>query len=191
MIPNRLVILLSILILCATACKKDTAGSKTLTEFSNSADKVLSGLYFYPTTIRMLAKMFGSEDGAGFSDVKSARVFFSLNDDDPELIKTVFTKLQKGVKDEGFEILVQIKSPESNIHVYLNDGDIPDYVFFIRGDSGDLIAELNGHLSEENIREIMQMDLSEAAKMFDLIPVQTKQQTDSLHIAVPQQTDQP
>ncbi len=191
MIRNKVVAFFFLISLCFSGCKQQSTESKTLTEFSRSDSSSFRGLYFYTTTIRMLAKVFGSESGTALSEVKGARVYFSLKDDDPQMIKSLFASLQAGVRDEGYEVLVEMKSPGSNIHVYLNDGDIPDYIFFIRGDAGDLIAELNGNLSQESIREIMQMDLSEAAEMFDLIPDKPNQGSDSLKIESPEPADKP
>lgn len=183
---NRVVVLLFLISLCFAGCEHKTTESRTLTEFSDSDQETFKALYFYPTTIRMLAKVFGNESGAGFSEVKGARVFFSLTDDDPSLIKNLFAELQSGIKEENFEVLMQMKSPESNINVYLSDGEIPDYVFFIRGDQGDLIAELNGSLSQESIKEIVQMDLTKAADLFDLMPDKKGVKTDSLKIITPE-----
>lgn len=189
MIPNRVVAFLFLCALSFSGCNYKTTESKTLTEFSNSDQETFKTLYFYPSTIRMLAKVFGTDSGAGFSEVKGARVFFALTDNDPTATKELFANLQTGIKEEGFEVLIQMKSPESNIHVFLNEGEIPDYVFFMRGDQGDLIAEINGSLSQESIKEIMQMDLTKAADLFDLIPDKKNSKLDSLKIAVPQNTE--
>lgn len=185
-VPNRAVVLLLLFSLCFAGCNRKANESKTLTEFSDSDLKIFKTLYFYPTTIRMLAKLFGNGSDQGFSEVKGAKVFFALSDNDPAITKELFASLQTGIKEEGFEVLMQMKSPGSNIHVFLNEGDIPDYVFFMRGDDGDLIVEINGSLSPESIREIMQMDLSKAADLFDLIPHKKEVKSDSLKIVVPE-----
>ncbi len=167
-------------LLAITSCERKKEQSQTLSAYSKQENKILKALYFYPTTIRMLSKILGDENGQALSEIKKARLFFSWSDDD-KLIGDEVKTLKSGVKDEGFEMLMQMTSSGNKIDVYLLDDEIDDYVLFVDGDQGTFVFEILGNLSPSSIRDISQLDMSKMMDLFDLQKPAEEEPLDSLN----------
>src|SRR5688572_2939160 len=98
------------------SCGQRNEQSRTLTEYSERDDKELRGLYFYPTTIRMLAKILGDENGQALKEIEKARLYFSWSDDEARTRETL-KSFKSGIQEEGFEMLMQMNSSGNKIDI--------------------------------------------------------------------------
>ena len=168
-IQNRSVfaLLLALIFSAGIGCGHKSEQSETLNSYSKTRNKELTGLYFYPSTIRMLSKVLGDENGKALSEIKRGRIFFSWSDDDSK-VSDLMTEFKSGLSDEGFEMLMQMKSSGNKIDVYLLDRDVDDYVLFVDGEQGTFVLEIFGNLSAGTIRSLGELDMSKLTQIIDL-----------------------
>ena len=126
----------------------------------------MNTLYFYPSTIRMVSKILGDEKGQALNEIQKARLFFSLTGDESNIRET-FKSFKSGIQDEGFEMLMEMKSSGNKVDIYMRDGEITDdYILFVNGDQGNFVLEILGNLSANAIRDISQLDLNVLTDIF-------------------------
>lgn len=178
--PSKSLILLVVFcILAMSSCSHRNEQSKTLTEYSKRDNNELSGLYFYPTTIRMLAKILGDENGQALKEIEKGRLFFSWSDND-ENVRETLKSFRSGIAEEGFEMLMQMNSSGNRIDIYMLDRETDDYVIFVDGDQGTFVFEILGNLSPASIRDISKLDMTKMMDLFELEAPKDKNTTDTL-----------
>ena len=172
-----------VLLVYLASCRPRIPESTTLTAFSNRDNTGFRALYFYPSTIRMLGRAFGDSTGSFLNEIHRGRLFFTLSDSVP-LIKATFDELSQGVAGEGFQVLMEMRSPGSRVSAWMREGNVPDYVVFMNGSNGTLIMEVAGNLSAASLRQLSTLDLSKAAGFLDILPAEepkdTKAENDTL-----------
>lgn len=178
----------SFIILCfglliLSACRNKTHQSDTLTDYSNQDGKEMNVLYFYPSTIRMVAKILGDEKGQALNEVQRARFLFSLSGDESKIAET-FKLFKSGIKSEGFEMLMQMSSSGNKVDIYMLDGDMDDYILFVSGAQGSFVLEILGNLSANAIRDISQLDMTVLTDVFqdEILEMEESTKIDSLQI---------
>jgi len=166
-----------------SSCGHRNEQSRTLTEYSESDSNELRGLYFYPTTIRMLAKILGDENGQALKEIEKARLYFSWSDDAAKT-REILKSFKSGIEEEGFEMLMKMNSSGNKIDIFLLDNEIDDYVIFVDGEQGTFVIEILGNLSPAAINDISKLDMNKMMNLFDLDapakPNKDSLQTDSL-----------
>lgn len=179
-IQNRsfFALFLTLVFIATVGCSQKSEQSETLNRYSKTRDKELTGLYFYPSTIRMLSKILGDENGKALSEIKRGRIFFSWNDNDSH-VRELMDGFKSDLSEEGFEMLMQMKSSGNKIDVYLLDRDIDDYVLFVDGEQGTFILEIFGNLSNGTIRSLSELDMSKVTEVFDLNGPELESKKDS------------
>ncbi|NEN25755.1 DUF4252 domain-containing protein [Cryomorpha ignava] len=161
------------------ACGHKYEQSKTLTEYSKRDNKELTGLYFYPTTIRMLAKILGDENGQSLKEIEKARLYFSWSDEE-ENVRETLKSFKSGIKEEGFEMLMQMNSSGNKIDIFMLDKETDDYVIFVDGEQGTFVLEILGNLSPNAIRDISKLDMNKMMDIFELEAPKDENTTDTL-----------
>ena len=125
-------------------------------------------LYFYPSTVRVLAKTLLAEDADALSGVRKARVAYTsiYNTEFSEAVERVVTHQ----KAEGFEELMRIKNGGMGIRFYMRDGKDPGALLFMNDDLSQYAIEVTGTVTFEALMRLMQTDLSGTARQFGIMP---------------------
>jgi hypothetical protein len=96
------------------------AQSKSVEAFARTADGY--DLYLYQSVIRMLNKDKNPDFNMLIRDLDHLKLI--TTDSLGAQAKSAFTKLDSGVRSEGFEEIVSYESKDSRLHLYeLEDGD--------------------------------------------------------------------
>ncbi len=125
-----------------------------------------SALYFYPSTLRMLSKILGGEQGAVFSEIKRARIIYTWEDD--EILSKEITRTAALLEKDGFENIMSMRSQGNDINALLLESKIPIYVFTMAGAGGVYLMEIQGKLSISSLQAIATMNPAEAFEFLDL-----------------------
>ncbi len=152
------------------------AQDKAVTEFIEQ-EKSFTTLYFYPSTIRMLGRVFGGVDAAAFAELKSGRLMFTLGSDDnfQSRVNTFLNSLEQS----DFETLADVRNPGFRVRMMQKDGNTPSTIIYFDGESGLYLVEAAGKLSPQAMQQMMAMDVQSAAAVFGLFPSEKKEEAEA------------
>ena len=128
----------------------------------------------------------GDERGQALNEIHRARMFFSMSDNDQNIRET-FKSFKSGILEEGFEMLMQMRSSGNTVDIYMLDGETNDYILFVDGSQGSFVLEILGDLSANAIRDISQLDFNILTDIFQQeIPIKDESvKMDSLEMQNP------
>lgn len=165
-----------LLLLIAAGCKKNNPPSETLNEYIDrpEIEEVLSELYFYPTTVRMLDKFIG--EGAILEGVKEGRLFYSQSDS-MDILNRDWSFLRDGLELEGFELLAEFRSGDMNTVAYLRDMDVDRYVVLVAGNNATtLLIEMKGEVSLQTLKGLSTLNSANVMSLLDLTKAERTQE---------------
>lgn len=151
-----------ILCLLISSCGKSTTESEALTSFISEHKRDVQTLYFYPSTVRMLGNVVGAENNAAFDDVESGRFVFTWDHERIDLA-FYFDEILNEASTEGFEMLAEMNTSDSQTLVYLNDQNKAVYLVLLQNSFGNFIVEIVGELSMKSITSLSQLDFKDIA----------------------------
>ena len=175
-------VLIAIFTFCCVgmgSCGQKNEPSRTLTEYSERDDRELRSLYFYPTTIRMLSKILGDENGQALKEIQKARLFFSWSDDESGT-REVLNSFKSGIEEEGFEMLMRMNSSGDKVDIYMLDSELDDYILFVDGVQGTFVLEILGNLSPSALRDLSKMDMNKMMELVNFVAPENQIATDSV-----------
>ncbi|HKL02016.1 MAG TPA: DUF4252 domain-containing protein [Cryomorphaceae bacterium] len=144
-----------VLVGCGTTYQK----SQTVTDILETDHQGVKALYFYPSTMRMLTGIVGTENMEGLDGIKEARLLFQWNDVNSNFQKQV-SQIKRGIFSESFETLFQMNSKGADIQIFIRDSDTPVYIIFYSDTEYNFVLEAIGELSPEAIRSLATTDMS-------------------------------
>lgn len=158
------------------------AQDKAVTQFIEQ-EKDFTTLHFYPSTIRMLGRVFGGIDAEAFSEIKSGRLMFTLSSDDTfqNRVNTFLNNLEQA----DFETLANVRNPGFKVRMMQKEGKTPTTVIYFDGESGLYLVEATGKLSPQAMQQMMTVDVESAASVFGLFPpVEKEAKSDSMRFEI-------
>jgi len=158
-----------IVVLITAGCSEDNPPSDTLDDYIENPehDPLLSELYFYPTTVRMIEKVLMKNGQEGLLEgVKGGRIIYGT-DDSLDVLSRDIDQLKSGLSDEGFEFLGEFKSEGQHIVAYVREGRNNRYVAMLPGVNSTMVVELHGEVSLKTIRGLSQLNSESALSLFD------------------------
>jgi len=177
--PSRVVFLFVIILGSLTGCQRSFAPSETINVYLENKENPVSTYYFYPSTVRMLGTILSGSGITALSEIRQGRLLvFSPDEESTELI-SAFPELKTQAEAEGFELLISMKRDGTKIDAYMNNSDIPTYLLFFEESMNPFVVEVIGHLSMSSINELATLDLNKANDIFDLLPEQEEEATDT------------
>lgn len=137
------------------------AQSKAVDSFLENNSKDFSALYFYESTLRMLAKIAGGDLGDDVKRIKSARLIFTASDSIPNL-QTTFSTFNESLEKEGFHSLIEMNSTEGSVKASMAENEDGPYAWFFNftADGNNYMVEIYGDLDISFAQKMMTMDLS-------------------------------
>lgn len=136
-------------------------------DFEENRPGSVRAFYAYPSTIRMLGKIMGSESNEALSDIEKARLFIEWKSKDVDSRDT-FISLKERSERSGFDELFSISSKNSDISVLLKEESSPRYIVFSFSPDVDYILELEGKISMSALREIGTLDMDNVVDVINL-----------------------
>lgn len=161
---------------------------QALTQYLDNHPRGVQALHFYPSTIRMLGEIMGDNSGTAFDGIENARFVFTWNHEEVDIAAS-FDGIVKAASDDGFEMLAQMDSQNSDVLVYMKDQSTPVFIILLQNSFGDFIIELSGKLSLQSISELGQMDFGSLAGTFGFSTVVESNQKNGLIDEPEQETE--
>lgn len=168
--PNSLLRIFYILpvILLVSSCGHSHRNADSITDFMDENPRMVQGLHFYPSTVRMLGTMMGDEYGTSFKDIQSGRFLYVWNAEKFDL-SSHFDELIESSVDDGFELLAEMDTADGKNAIYVNDKSTPIYILLLENSFGDFVVELTGDISLQSIYGLTQLDYSSITDNFPSI----------------------
>lgn len=126
-------------------------------------------LHFYPSTVRVLAKIVLEKDADALAGVRKARVAYTSSDNDA--FREALQRVESAQKEEGFEELVRMQNGSMGIRFYMREGKKPGALLFMSDDLSQYAIEVTGTVTPETLMKLMQADLSGTARQFGIMPL--------------------
>ncbi|MCZ4408305.1 DUF4252 domain-containing protein [Cryomorphaceae bacterium 1068] len=159
-----------LILLIGASCTQVNPPSKTLDEYVErpEVDQEVVGLYFYPTTVRMLDKFISNGEGGMLEGVKEGRLFYT-NSDSIDILRRDMKELRSGLESEGFELLAEFRSGDTKSIAYIRDLSIDRYVVMIGGaDVTTMLVELKGEISIETIQGLSDLNSNKVMSLLNI-----------------------
>lgn len=160
------------------------AQDRALSEFIE-AEQGFSTLHFYPSTIRMLGRVFGGVDASAFAELKGGRLMFTLRSDAE--FKTKVATFLKSLESKDFENIAEMRNKGFHVRMLQKESNAaPTTLLYFDGEGGLYLLEAVGKLSPQALQQLMAMDVQSAASLFGLFPSGEKEEvkTDTIGVKI-------
>ncbi|MCA1761680.1 MAG: hypothetical protein ABR574_00405 [Cryomorphaceae bacterium] len=151
--------------LLLSGCGSSFEKSETLSEVLEAKPEGIKALYFYPSTMRMLMDIIGTEKVGALEGIKEARLIFQWND-----VNTNFdsyaSDIESGILTEDFESLIEMNASGTDVKIFIRESKVPVYIVFYSDGEYDFILEAVGELSDEAIKELASADMGGLIELF-------------------------
>ena len=138
-----------------------------LDDFEESRPGSVKAFYAYPSTIRMLGDIVGTENTSSFADIEGARLFIEWKSKDVNS-REQFVAVKNQALSQDFEELLSVSSKNSDVTVLISDSNTPVYLLFSLGEDADYILELEGNISMKTLRDIGTLDVENVMDVINL-----------------------
>ncbi len=160
------IVILLIAVLCIS-CGRKNAESTALTEYLATAPDNVRTLYFYPSTIRMLAGMLGDETGASLNEIKRGRLSLTFGGGDTDF-QNSFDPLKTAIDDDGFTSIMKLNAPDGKIDIFYREEPEDGYLLFIDQEGSTFILEITGEISMQTIQQLSTLDMGRAMGLLNI-----------------------
>lgn len=144
------------------------AQSPTILDFSESAEGY--NLYMYQSVIRMLNRDKNPDFNMLIRDLDHMRFVTTEMNGDVEEAKTTLRSLNKGVMDEGFEMIMSVDNPDYKFNLYLSEDNGSKALwigtFLMDGMAGAM--EMKGTLDTKYLHAFNSLNMERLQKMLPL-----------------------
>jgi hypothetical protein len=127
-------------------------------------------LYFYPSTLRMLGKVFVEANAEALNTLKSAKVIFTFEDDGR--FKNAVADYIADREKKGYEMLAEIRNGGFDVKLLQKDENPPISLFYFNGDYGLFAIEIVGKLTPTLMQELMTLDIEKATSLFGIAKIE-------------------
>lgn len=162
---NKNFTLIFFLALLVASCGASYEKSQTVTDVLDSDPQGMKALYFYPSTMRMLSEIMGTENTEALNGIREARLLFRWNDVNSSF-ESHISEIERGIQTENFEPLFQMNSQGADVEIFIRDSQIPVYLIFYSDAEYDFALEAVGELSQDAIRSLATTDMSGLMDLF-------------------------